>query len=892
MMHKPFVLPLDACHDRVLAGGKAVGLGKLMQLGFRVPPGVCLTAAAYCYALQRAGIDPRAEWEALRAAPDHLRFSLLEKIRQRVMLLVLPEEICSELERQLCHLDVGAQTLWAVRSSCSEEDGEEATFGGLFRTVLRVPHGELSGAIGQCWASLWTLPAWQYRRDSERGRPSTHLPQMAVVLQPLLTARAAGVMYSHHPLTGNGSQVVIDVVAGLAEPLVNGQVTPDHYVVTVPSGTDGMKVTERLLVDKKESRESRSEWHIPGGPVRELPCPIVNDEELLTLASLAKKVEGGFGRAVDIEWGLDEQGLWLLQARPIVRLQTKGVLTQDVCLWSRANFRETLPEVPSPLAVALLQEYMETNILSHYREAGCRIPPGMSSVRIVHGRPYINVTLTQALVMQLGGDANEVTDQMGGESVPQPVGVRRLPASALIRAALSLGWKMYRAPRLAPAWFARLKELGLPRPALEESLNEQQLLNRRLAMNEAVRGGDLTFAAVAAVSQALRALRLTLQRRLKDSWRPVLNAATQGFGTVISARQILWLVELAELARRDPPVRDYILSKCWLQHLDLDRLAGTAFQAELDRFLLEYGHRAIGESDPRSPRFAEQPAYVLGIIRGHLLNPVPCQSHAVQEEQARTRHAAIQQIRRAFGWRLHEWWWFCWWHRYLCRSQALREANRHYLMYYLAGAKRLLVKLAGKLVERGVLDTVDDLFFLVSDEIRVLVEELEAPSRHDWKRVVSQRRAKMRQDHTVMPPDLFGVGLRPQGEQDPEAGPNSDLGGMAISAGYAEGPVRLLRTQEDYSRVESGDILVMHVLDPGIAPLMGLARGLIVEMGGMLSHGAIIAREYGIPALANVRRAMALLQEGERVILDAERGEVRRVGAQGTNDGEDEGNDE
>lgn len=880
MTNEPFVLPLSACHDRALTGGKAVGLGKLIELGFQVPPGVCLTAAAYRHTLQNAGLDIRAEWERLRSIPATRRHSLLEKIRRRVTLLTLSEQIHKELEQHLGGLVDGTETLWAVRSSCSEEDGEEATFGGLFRTVLGVPTTELAGAIGQCWASLWTLPAWQYRKDTARGRPNAGPPQMAVVVQPLLPARAAGVMYSHHPVTGDGAQIVINAVSGLAEPLVNGQVRPDHYIVTVPSGPeglDGMKVTEHLVAAKRESAEARRQNPTPPG---EFLRPAISEEEVLGLARLAKQVEQGFGRGMDIEWVVDDQGLWLLQARPIPGpKQVRGIFTPDICLWSRANFRETLPDVPSPLAVAWLQEYMETNILAHYRKAGCRIPPGVSPVRIVHGRPYINVTLIQALVGQLGGDASEVPDLMGGALAPQPPTVGRMPWWRLLWAIFSLGRTVFRVPRQAPTWFAKLEQLGLVQPELEARLNERELLDHLYVMNESVRAGDLTFAAVAAVSQALRTLRIMLQRRVQDSWRPLLNAATQGFGTVISARQILLLYDLAELAGQDPMVREYVVSKAWLPHLDRSKLAGTPFLAAFDRFLAEYGHRAIGESDVRSPRFAEEPGYVLGIIRSHLLNPAPRSPKEIQEEQVRARADALRQIRAAFGWRLHKWWWFCAWHRYLCRSQALREANRHYLMVYMAGGKRLIRKIADKLVARGVLETVDDLFFLLPDEIRTIVAESGA-SRRDWKRIISRRRIQMKQDEALMPPDVFigGVGLRAHAEESHEEGPRHNLQGMAISAGYAEGPIRLIRTMQDYSRVERGDILVMPVLDPGMAPLMGLAAGLVVEMGGMLSHGAIIAREYGIPALANVRQATVLLQDGERVVLDAARGELRRVG--------------
>jgi phosphohistidine swiveling domain-containing protein len=876
MTRQPFVLPLEACRDGTLVGGKAAGLSRLIGAGFPVPSGCCLTTRAYGCAVEKAGLDLGTEWSRLQVASDPQRASILEAIRGRILLLHVPDEILGDLHRCLGAVSADPSVLWAVRSSAREEDSGEASFGGLFRTTLGATVPELPAAIVQCWASLWTLPAWLYRQAMVPHRSSHRLPEMAVVLQPLLKGRAGGVLYSRHPLSGDSQQVVVDAVVGLAEPMVDGRAVPDHFVIGTPSGSTPMRLLERRIAEKRHARVAG-----PAGvedlviPEENRHCPAVMEEHLFSLAALGKRVEQQLGHAVDLEWVIDEAGIWLLQARPIVVRRQAVMLAADGCVWSRANFRETLPEVPSPLAVSLLQDYMETNILAHYRAVGCRIPPGVSSVRVLWGRPYINVTLSQALVQQLGGDAGEVIDLMGGEPVPEPPGIERLPWWRLVRAALRLGWSMLRAPRVAPGWFRELKQIGLAQePSALEGLGTDALLDRLYSLNDVVRRGDLTFACVAAVSHALRMLRLVLQRRLPKEWRPLLNAATQGFGTIISARQISWLMRLAILARQDPAVREFLVHQRWLPDFDRSRLAGTAFLAELDAFLAEYGHRGIGESDFRAPRFAEQPGYLLGIIHGHLVTPAAPSWTALEEEQVRARQAALRSIRRAFGWRLHEWLWFRYWHRALCRAQALREENRHYLMYYVAGIKRIFLQLAARLMAQGHLQAVDELFFLHPDEIRLLVAGRRGK---DWKQIIAQRRAQMAQDEARIAPNVIFGGAGLEQAERPAAGEESGrvLTGLPVSSGHAEGPVRLVASGEDYARVQRGDILVMPVLDPGLAPLMGLAGGLIVEMGGMLSHGAIIAREFGIPALANVREAMTRLKEGERVMLDTARGEIR-----------------
>lgn len=883
-MRDPFLLPLQDCTDPAVVGGKAAGLGRLLRKGVHIPAGVCLTSAVYRSALQAGGLDPNAFWNEATGASDTDRVSLLDDWRRRVGALTLPPEVLDSLDRQLDKLGVSKQALWAVRSSASEEDAEEASFGGMFRTLLGVNRHEIPAAVAECWASLWSLPAWVYRAQAgrERGRPADP-PTMAVVLQPLLAARSAGVAYSRHPVTGRHDQVVINAVFGLADVLVSGEVTPDQYVVEMGAAPGGEPVIDQEVAEKTRRRVAG-----PGGLVDqavEAPAsrsPVLDRDTITSLARLAKQVEQALDRPVDIEWAIDAEGLWLLQARPIPFRRTPAEFTSDACTWSRANFRETLPDVPSPFAAATLQEYMETAIISHYRKAGCHIPCGLPSVRLIRGRPYINVTLMQSLMAQLGGDPAEVTDLMGGDPAPPPPGVTRLPWGRLVRAGLRVERQLLAAPRNAPAWFAEMRRLGRAQldPALSR-LSEEQVWERLLQLNRELHARDLTFAFVGAVSQALTVLRVTLQRRLGENWRPFLNAATRGFGTIISAQQILRLMDLAEQARQDPTARAFLMTEQWEPEAFRGRLAGTPFLEALDRFLEEYGHRAVGESDVRSPRFSEEPAYVLGIIRGHLLAPSGRSAASAQREQAEARETALREIRRAFGWRVHEWLWFRRWHEALACAQTLREANRHHLMFFLAGVKRLLLLLGGKLAGRGLLDCADDLFFLLPDEIRMMIDDLPREPRKDWKRLVASRRAEWARHAGAEVPDVVtGRTVRSQaGEGAPAAGAGEALKGMPISAGYAEGPVRLIRSPQDLQKVTSGEILVLPVIDPGMAPLLGLAAGLVIEMGGMLSHGAIIAREYGVPAIANVRQATRLLKDGDRVAVDATAGEVKWLAA-------------
>ncbi len=875
-MADPFILSLASCLDPRLVGGKAAGLAKLIIHGFPVPPGICLTVAAYRDELNQAGCEVH-DWRArLEDATHTVRQRMLEQYRQRIETLIvsqsLTEALLTETRRLASESPVEGGTLWAVRSSATNEDSAGASFAGVYRTLLGIKRESLPRAICACWASLWTEAAFSYQQRAALKTPS----EMAVVIQPLLSPIAAGVAYSRHPVTGRSDVVVVNAVWGLAEPLVAGTATPDQYVVAISASdrSSATRVIEQAIAEKRIRRVVT-----PTG-VRDEPVPdklrntpAIGDPDVLTLAAFTKTIEQMMGQPVDVEWAIEQVGLWLLQARPISAPPQMIGLAPDLCEWSRANFKETLPELPSPLGLSFLEEFMENNILRHYRRLGCTIPLGICSVRVIHGRPFINVTLLQSFMAQLGGNPALISDQMGGQAhlpaeLPPP-----LPWWKLARAGMLMMWKMSRAVHCAPAWFAEMKEMAVAAErATLRTFAPPELLARMDRLGRRLKEKDLTFAIVAGVGQCLQALQYLLERWLGQDWRPLLNAALQGQGTVISALQILRVVELAEIARQEPTARAFFLAEPWQPDQYRVRLNGTRFLHACNAYLEAYGHRAIGESDLAVPRVAEQPESVLEVIRVHVGTPPTRSVAEVQRQQAGAREGALREIRTTLGWRWPYWIVFSYWYRRLCRYLSLREANRHHLMYLSAAIRRFAITLGQRWMVRGIVESPDDVFFLTADEIRAAVA---APDRV-WKYVISTRRAEWRQHAERSVPDFLSLSEDSSlaGHQRSPSG--EKLRGIPISSGYAEGPVCLVVSPDDLKKVRRGDILVVPVIDPGLAPLFGLAAGLVAEMGGTLSHGAIIAREYGLPTVANVPSAMYQLKDGERVIVDATKGEVQR----------------
>ncbi len=869
-MDRPLLLPLAACTQPSLVGGKAVGLARLLAGGFPVPSGFCVTTEAYDHALRAPGFSPAEQWQAALHSSGVERQRILSHCHTIIRnhdIVELTAQIVEQVRRQ----DLPSSGLWAVRSSATNEDGAHASFAGVYRTRLGIPLEEIGSAVKDLWLSIWDERVLNYHVTSGlSGAP----PAMAVVIQPLLEAQAAGVAYSVHPLTGRATQVMVNAVAGLAAALVDGRATPDQYVVEIAENSEPIRISERTIAGQTQALRVTSQG------LRDVPLSddaarraVLSDDQLLALARTAKQIEKAFGHPVDLEWLYDARGLWLLQARPISGLTRPRQLTNDDCEWSRTNFKETMPELPSPLGLSFLELFMERHIVSPYRRLGCKIPEGVSSVRTFQGRPYINMTLFHSLVAQLRGDPSLLVEQMGGERVTRVPEAHPLGWFAFARAGVVMMAELRKAVRYGPAWFADMKAMAAEHRADRlRTVSGEDIASRLDAITQWLDEHELTFGIAGGVSQCLQALGGLLPRWLGEDWRALLNGALQGQAAVISAQQIVRLAEIADMVRRDPRAASWFSAEGWAATEFRSKLEGTDVLRAFDRYLEDYGHRGVGESDVMSPRFADRPELLLAVLRTQILAPATATPADILQRQTMIRERALAEIRARFGWRYHRWAIFSWWYRRLCRFFALREANRHHLMYYSAAARSLLLRLGEWLVERGQISSQEDIFYLTI-EARA---DLLAGGSSDWKGMIQARRAERDRYATASVPDTIRDWNEVVRGTDAPSVVASDgiFHGIPISAGKVVGPVRFVRSMEDWSRVCRGDILVVSVIDPGMAPLFGVAAGLVAEMGGTLSHGAIIAREYGLPAVTNVPGITTRLKEGDRISLDAERGTI------------------
>jgi len=867
-MIRSFVLPLSECRDLDLTGGKAVGLRQLITTGFSVPQGFCITTEAYVQSLRASGFIDTEEWHKVCALSEHERSSALAGCRDRIK-QAETSHFGAQWLTALQTLGRPSNARWAVRSSATNEDSGQTSFAGLYRTHLGVAPSEIDAALKDLWASVWEerVVSYMARQNHQTA------PRMAVVIQPMIEAQTGGVAYSIHPVTGRTNQVTINAVPGLAAPLADGTASPDQYVVEVTDAGQPVQIRRRILARKSERLLISSDG-LRTEPLDDASQrrSSLTDAQLFSLAQAAKQIEKVFGHPVDLEWAFDARQLWIVQARPITTVRPSSDLTNDDCEWSRTNFKETLPELPSPLSLSFLERFMDAYIVAHYRRLGCRVPHGLTSVRVLKGRPYLNVTLFHILVAQLRGDPSLNTEQMGGEPLQTVPQVQPLKGLAFIRAGYMMWTEMQRVERSGPQLFEEMKALAATyRYDRILHLSMEELVPQLDRLGPWLEGREVTFGIAGGVGQCLQIFSQLLPRWVGQDWRGLLNAALQGQGTVISAQQIVRLAELVDIAREEPLIGSLLTSESWEPSKFRSALADTKFLRVFDSYLEDYGHRGVGESDVMSPRLADNPEAILAILRVQLISGGPSRE-TILSRQEKTSAAALAQIKQRIGWRFDRWTVFLWCYRRLCRFFALREANRHHLMYYSAAIRSLLLRLGELLVARGQLEQPDDIFFLtINDRTDLLTG-----STRDWNTVIRARRAEREQNETVGAPDTIHdwASVNESSVTSGRFDGTGMMSGIPISTGSVTGPVRIIRSPTDWGNVMPGEVLVVPVIDPGMAPLFGIAGGLIAEMGGTLSHGAIIAREYGVPTVANVEGAMVRLSDGQRVMVDADAGTI------------------
>ncbi|GGL15304.1 phosphoenolpyruvate synthase [Sphaerisporangium melleum] len=844
-----------------LVGGKAANLGVLTRAGLPVPAGLCLTTRAYRRVAEGAGLSEVLDALARTAADDTAALAeLAGRARAAVLAAPVPPDIARAVRE-------AADGPVAVRSSATAEDLPDASFAGQQDTFLNVvgPDAVLD-AVRRCWASLWTDRAVAYRAAAGIDHGAVHL---AVVIQRMVAAEVAGVMFTANPVTGRRREVVIDAAPGLGEAVVSGAVNPDHFVVS-PSGA----IVERRPGDKRT--EIRP---VAGGGTEQVrregaSGPCLTDEQVVALARLGARVEDHYGAPQDTEWAIDASGtLWLTQARPIT----------------------TLYPLPEPAAGGLRVYFCFSLAQGLHRPI---TPMGMSAFRALAGSaittlygPRKGPLPVHYAGMRIFGDVTGIMrGRVGRAIVPRMLDVMEARSAVVLRGLfddprLSV---THRSPLPAVRRLARvarryriplriLQDLRDPATARQRVSFVVTRLRERLALHEGATAAErldhvehcLSSQVVPLIPNIVPApaagfLMFGLATRLlRGRTRPgELPTVLRGLPHNVTTEMDLALWEAAERIRVDEAATRALSGP------DLPRGAlPPVLREELDRFLHRYGHRAVAEIDLGVPRWSDDPSHVLGVLANYLRLDDPALAPDVQFARgAREAEDMIDTLARRAGVLRGPLVRFA-----LRRTRELagyREMPKYCFIVALGEMRRHLAAVGAELAARGLLAEPDDVFMLTIAEARAGLGGA------DRREPVRERRAayerELRRRH--IPRVLLSDGTEPEavGTAAPVEGA---LTGTPASPGSVTGKARVVLDPVG-AHLAPGEILVAPSTDPGWTPLFLTAGGLVMEMGGANSHGAVVAREYGIPAVVGVPDATSRIATGDEITVDGTGGAV------------------
>jgi pyruvate,water dikinase len=863
-------------------GGKALNLGRLAAADLPVPPGFCLTTVGYQKAaptemeVLAARLDGANSLDGGGGLSDGDRDELARRAREAVAAAPVPPDVETAIRDAYAAMGPGPV---AVRSSATAEDLPFASFAGQQDSFMDVVGADaVVEAVRRCWASLWTDRAVAYRTTNGIRHREVSL---AVVVQQMVHAGTAGVLFTANPVTGTRTETVIDSSPGPGQAVVSGAVNPDHYVVEPASG--------RIL-------------HQPQSPAGSLTEP-----QLRALASLGDAAQQLFGAPQDVEWVIDGGGkAWLTQSRPITTLYplpdedplsgqtgTDGAADAasgaDARVYLCGTLLQGLTRPITPMGLSVLGLMRGNKGPWKYVNPGLRMYVDLTPlIRNKSGRKALVRMLpladgrSAAVFPALLDDprfsvlprARKKSGRRGhtapdrtrskGTGFNQSLGqfVELIPA--MVRALLWPDRELRRARRYQDR-LATTLVLPLPATAARRLQHAEDIL--------ATSVNGLIQATLPAPSVGY--LMLAAARRLLHGIAKPreLEAVLRGLPHNVTTIMDLELWHLTVSLGKDPEVRRTFME------LKPDELASryragmlpAAAQSGLQQFLSKYGHRAVAEIDLGMPRWFEEPDHLLGMISNYLRVEDPEQApdrqftKAADHAEARMRELVERAgTKSRLRGRLVS---FCL--RRTRQLAGLRELPKFYIVMVLAEMHRQLTEVGAELVSNGTIDAAGDVFFLDFEELRVGLRGA------DLKGIVAGRRrlydVELRRRR--VPRLLLSDGTDVEAAAMPQPAAGDRLTGTPASAGTAAGKVRVIMDPVG-AHLEPGEILVAPSTDPGWTPLFMTAGALVMEMGGVISHGAVVAREYGIPAVVGVADATTRLRDGQSITVDGAAGTV------------------
>ncbi|HEY4286502.1 MAG TPA: phosphoenolpyruvate synthase [Puia sp.] len=844
----------------MVAGGKGANLGEISRIeGICVPDGFCISTKAFKRIVREtASITELLEQLSLLKMEDRDKLGKRSsEIRSIIEGIAIPPDITEEITSGLSE-----KTAYAIRSSATAEDLPTASFAGQQDTYLNIIGKEaILKHISRCWASLYTERAIIYRLQNGFDHRKVYV---SVVVQKMVFPQVAGIMFTADPVTSNRKVLSIDASFGLGEAMVSGLVNADNY-----------KVDNGRIIDKKIATKKMGIYPVKGGGTiqraigpEQQTRQALTDEQILQLQGLGRKIEAHFGCPQDIEWCLAEDTFYIVQSRPITTLYPiPEVNDGEDHLYISVGHQQMMTDPMKPLGLSIWQL------------------TAMRPFYVAGGRLFVDIADNLA-----SPAAREIILYTLGKSDP------------LIKDAITIilerGDLVRSVPDNGDAG-SKVPPSLRPRPPIENEpaivadlISNSQTSIETVKQNIRTRSGPDLFDFIL---DDLRLLKTTLfdQRSLDvimtgietsswlnekmNEWLGEKNAAdilSQSVSNNITSEMGLALLDVADAIRPYPGVINYLrqakADALWDELIKLD--GGKETRDAINAYLDKYGMRCVGEIDITKTRWSEKPGLLIPMILSNIKNFEPNASNrkfeqgrleALKKEQelldrlkllpdgeqkARETKEKISMLRNFIGYR-----------EYPKYSKVSR-----YFIY-----KQALLKEAGQLVQAGVIREKEDIFYLTFEELHKAVRT----NKQDYE-LIDKRKEEFRSYEKLTPPRVMtSDGEIITGQYKREDLPAGAIIGLAVSSGVIEGRARVILNMED-ADLEDGDILVTRFTDPSWTPLFVSIKGLVTEVGGLMTHGAVIAREYGLPAVVGVENAARLIKDGQRIRVHGTEGYI------------------
>jgi pyruvate,water dikinase len=838
----------------LLVGGKGLNLGELSKIQeIQVPEGFCVTTLGYQKAIEQN--------EMFQALVNQLTMLKVEdrdqigeisrKIRQILMEVEIPSDVVQAVIHYLSQF--GEEQAYAVRSSATAEDLQHASFAGQHDTYLNIIGKEaILEHIKKCWASLFTDRAVIYRMQNGFDHSQVYL---SVIVQRMVFPQASGILFTSDPITSNRKLLSIDASFGLGEALVSGLVSADCYKVQEDKIVDKMIATKKLAIYALKEGGTKT---VPIDPDQQ-KTPTLTDQQILQLARIGRQIEAYFGCPQDIEWCLVDDTFYIVQSRPITTLYPiPEANDQENHVYVSVGHQQMMTDPMKPLGLSF---YLLTTP-APMRKAG--------------GRLFVDVTHMLAspdsrkMLLDAMGQHDPLMKDALMNIIERGDFIKSLPNDN-------------KAPSPSRGNTDMLEQIENNPSIVSDLIKRSQTSIEELKQNIKTKSGSVLFDFILEDIQELKKILFDPQssavfmaainastwiNEKMNEWlgeKNVADTLSQSVPNNITSEMGLALLDVADVIRPYPEVIDY------LQHVKddnfLDELVkfdgGQETQDAIIAYLNKYGMRCAGEIDITKTRWSEKPTTLVPVILSNIKNFEPNASNrkfeqgrqeALKKEQelldrlkqlpdgkrkAKETKRMISLIRNFIGYREYP---------------KYGMINRYFVY------KQALLKEAEQLVQANVIHEKEDIYYLTFEELQEVVRT----NKLDYQ-IISKRKDEYKLYEKLTPPRVItSDGEIIVGEYKRENLPAEAIVGQPVSSGVIEGRARVILNMED-ADLEAGDILVTSFTDPSWTPLFVSIKGLVTEVGGLMTHGAVIAREYGLPAVVGVENATKLIRDGQRI---------------------------